>query len=237
MSTNTRSALRASLKQEDAALDERLPDAASTAGNTEPTAPGVTAPSATEGMPAIPALNDVTGAPAALSAPAPVHAAAPAATPTPKRKPRPSTAAAKPAPTRAKGVPPKTPARSKDAKLPASSTPTAPAAGPARATTAAATSAKLTPPARSKPEKRSRESFALVASDLHRLDSLRATLKAAGRRTRKSELVRAGLVALAALDTAATIAHLDALPPRARSARKDGRKKPAAKGKPSARKR
>jgi hypothetical protein len=92
-------------------------------------------------------------------------------------------------------------------------------------------------PASAKAEKRSRESFGLVASDLARLDRLRAALKTAGRPTRKSELVRAGLVALAALGTAETIVHLDALPARARPAAKSDKKKSAAKGKAGARKR
>ena len=39
MNTKTRSALRASLKQEDAALDERLPEAESPAAKTPPDAP------------------------------------------------------------------------------------------------------------------------------------------------------------------------------------------------------
>lgn len=198
MSTNTRSALRASLKQEDAALDERLPDAAS--------------PSQTVEAPVVPT-------------------------------------AAKPAPKRAQGVRPKPPARPRVAKasVATASVATAPAAGakpagsakPAAppASLAAATAPKVAQPASAKAEKRSRESFGLVASDLARLDRLRAALKTAGRPTRKSELVRAGLVALAALGTAETIVHLDALPARARPAAKSDKKKSAAKGKAGARKR
>ncbi|WP_297359102.1 hypothetical protein [Thauera sp.] len=198
MSTNTRSALRASLKQEDAALDERLPDAAS--------------PSQTVEAPVVPT-------------------------------------AAKPAPKRAQGVRPKPPARPRVAKasVATASVATAPAAGakpagsakPAAppASPAAATAPKVAQPASAKAEKRSRESFGLVASDLARLDRLRAALKTAGRPTRKSELVRAGLVALAALGTAETIVHLDALPARARPAAKSDKKKSAAKGKAGARKR
>jgi hypothetical protein len=198
VSTNTRSALRASLKQEDAALDERLPDAAS--------------PSQTVEAPVVPT-------------------------------------AAKPAPKRAQGVRPKPPARPRVAKasVATASVATAPAAGakpagsakPAAppASPAAATAPKVAQPASAKAEKRSRESFGLVASDLARLDRLRAALKTAGRPTRKSELVRAGLVALAALGTAETIVHLDALPARARPAAKSDKKKSAAKGKAGARKR
>lgn len=193
MSTNTRSALRASLKQEDAALDERLPDAASPAQTVE--------------APVVPT-------------------------------------AAKPAPKRAQGVQPKPPARPRAARSPVAPAPAAsakPAAGAkpaaAPASPAATTVPKVAQPASAKAEKRSRESFGLVASDRARLDGLRAALKTAGRPTRKSELVRAGLVALAALGIAETIVHLDALPARARPAGKNDRKKSAAKGKAGARKR
>ena len=91
-------------------------------------------------------------------------------------------------------------------------------------------------PGKAKPEKRRRESFSLTASDLNRLDALRAAMKAAGRPARKSELVRAGLAALAALDHAETIALLDALPPLKRTAAKDDEKARAGKKKSSQRK-
>lgn len=96
-------------------------------------------------------------------------------------------------------------------------------------------------PGKAKPEKRRRESVSLTASDLHRLDALRAAMKAAGRPARKSELVRAGLAALAALDHAGAVALLEALPPLKRSAAKDekarGDKKKSPKRKAAARKR
>lgn len=91
-------------------------------------------------------------------------------------------------------------------------------------------------PGKVKPEKRRRESFSLVAGDLHRLDALRAAMKAAGRPARKSELVRAGLAALAALAALTqddAIALLDALPPLKRA----GGKKKSSQRKATARKR
>jgi len=88
-------------------------------------------------------------------------------------------------------------------------------------------------PGKVKPEKRRRESFSLVAGDLHRLDALRAAMKAAGRPARKSELVRAGLAALAALTQDDAIALLDALPPLKRA----GGKKKSSQRKATARKR
>lgn len=156
MSTKTQSALRATLKQEDAALKERLPEAT---------------------VPAAPPPETAAAAPAAAaeaSAQAPVVPASPA---------------------------------------PASAQP-------------------ATPP---KAEKRKRESFSLAASDRRRLDTLRAALKAAGRRPSKSELVRAGLAALAAQDSAAVTALVSALSPTPRAADKKARrtknKTAAAKGK------
>ena len=96
-------------------------------------------------------------------------------------------------------------------------------------------------PGKAKPEKRWRETFSLAASDLRRLDALRAAMKAAGRPARKSELVRAGLAALAALDHAGAVALLDALSALKRSAAKDekarGGKTKSLKRKAAARKR
>ncbi|MBV2264956.1 MAG: hypothetical protein KUL79_15590 [Thauera sp.] len=104
--------------------------------------------------------------------------------------------------------------------------------------------ASPSPPARPgkiKPEKRQRETLYLAASDLRRLDALRTAMKAAGRPARKSELVRAGLAALAALDHAGAVALLDALPALKRNAAKDekarGGKKTSPKRKAAARKR
>jgi len=91
-------------------------------------------------------------------------------------------------------------------------------------------------PGKAKPEKRRRESFSLTASDLNRLDALRAAMKAAGRPARKSELVRAGLAALATLGHADTVALLDALPSLRRSAGKGDRKAKGGKKKSPKRK-
>ncbi|MER2555381.1 MAG: hypothetical protein ABTQ28_19180, partial [Thauera sp.] len=67
MSTNTRSALRASLKQEDAALDERLPDAAIATESTASPAAAVTAASAPAGVPAPQPSTPDAPAPAAVA--------------------------------------------------------------------------------------------------------------------------------------------------------------------------
>jgi hypothetical protein len=184
MNTKTRSALRASLKQEDAALDERLPEAASPALKTPPDAP----------------------------------AAAPARKPSTRRAPPQDRA---PAQTAAPGI-----ARVATAGASAPAAPPAAAASsiPAEPRPRPGTAAQAAKPSKPKAEKRQRESFTLAASDVHRLDALRSDMKAIGRPARKSELVRAGLAALAALGHADTVALLDALPSLRRSAGKGDRK-------------
>lgn len=152
MSNKTRSALRATLRQEDAALEERLPEA------PQPEAK----------------------APAAETAEA-VSPAAP--------------------------VTPTTPLTPAVPEISAQPTVAAVSAAPAQARATAAV----------KPEKRAQERFKLAASDRRRLATLRDTLKAAGQRPSKSELVRAGLVALAAQGAAEVMALVAGLSPAARA--------------------
>lgn len=146
MSNKTRSALRATLRQEDAALEERLPESPQP-GRKTPTAE--TADAVSPAAPVTPAVPEITAQPAV----APVSAAP----------------------------------------------------APAQATAAI------------KPEKRAQERFKLAASDRRRLATLRDTLKAAGQRPSKSELVRAGLVALAAQGAAEVMALVAGLSPAARA--------------------
>jgi len=146
MSNKTRSALRATLRQEDAALEERLPESPQP-GRKTPTAE--TADAVSPAAPVTPAVPEITAQPAV----APVSA------------------------------PP----------------------APAQATAAI------------KPEKRAQERFKLAASDRRRLVTLRDALKAAGRRPSKSELVRAGLAALAAQGAAEVMALVAGLSPAARA--------------------
>ena len=178
MSTKTRSALRATLKQEDAALEERLPEASPPPA----TQPETAAPAATRETPA--SAETGTQAPVAPASAAPTAAA-------------PTTAAE-----------PSTPAE-----------PTAPAK----------------PSAKARPEKRKHERFKLAASDRRRLGTLGAKLKAVGRRPSKSELVRAGIAALAAQGTTEVMALVDTLSPSTRAQDKKARrkkdKKAASKGK------
>ena len=162
MSTKTRSALRATLKQEDAALEERLPEASPPPA----TQPDTAAPAATRETPA--SAETGTQAPVAPASAAPTAAA------------------------------PSTPAE-----------PTAPAK----------------PSAKARPEKRKHERFKLAASDRRRLGTLGAELKAAGRRPSKSELVRAGIAALAAQGAAEVMALVDTLSPAARAKDKKARRK------------
>ena len=175
MSTKTRSALRATLKQEDAALEERLPEASPPPA----TQPDTAAPAATADTPVTPASAETGTQPSVASA----SAAPTAATPTTAAEP---TAPAKPA-------------------------------------------------AKARPEKRKHERFKLAASDRRRLGTLGAELKAVGRRPSKSELVRAGIAALAAQGTTEVMALIDTLSPSTRAQDKKARrkkdKKAASKGK------
>ena len=172
MSTKTRSALRATLKQEDAALEERLPEASP--------------PPATQPDTAAPAATRETPASAETGTQAPV--------------------------------------------APASAAPTA-----AAPTTAAEPTAPAKPSAKTRHEKRKHERFKLAASDRRRLGTLGAKLKAVGRRLSKSELVRAGIAALAAQGTTEVMALIDTLSPSTRAQDKKARrkkdKKAASKGK------
>ena len=181
MSTKTRSALRATLKQEDAALEERLPEASPPPA----TQPDTAAPAATADTPVTPASAETGTQPSVASASAAPTAAAP-------------TTAAEPS-------------------------------------TAAEPTAPAKPSAKTRPEKRKHERFKLAASDRRRLGTLGAELKAAGRRPSKSELVRAGIAALAAQGTTEVMALVDTLSPSTRAQDKKARrkkdKKAASKGK------
>lgn len=179
MSTKTRSALRATLKQEDAALEERLPEA-----SPPPTTQPATA--------ALPASADTPAPPASADAGARPSAAGAGAEPTPA------------GPTLAKST---------------LAEPAATQAPPAQATTPTQAAAKA------RPEKRKLERFKLAGSDRRRLGTLGAELKAAGRRPSKSELVRAGIAALAAQGAAEVMALVDTLSPAARAKDKKARRK------------
>lgn len=172
MSTKTRSALRATLKQEDAALEERLPEASP---------PPATAP---ETAATASADNALKAASAEAEAPPAVASAS-----------------------------------------------------------AAAPAAPATPAARARPEKRTHESFKLAASDRRRLRALRDELKASGRPPSKSELVRAGIAALAAQGAGEVMALVGTLSPAARakdkraSRKKDKKASRKQKGKSASKKR
>lgn len=172
MSTKTRSALRATLKQEDAALEERLPEASP---------PPATAP---ETAATASADNALKAASAEAEAPPAVASAS-----------------------------------------------------------AAAPAAPATPAARARPEKRTHERFKLAASDRRRLRALRDELKASGRPPSKSELVRAGIAALAAQGAGEVMALVGTLSPAARakdkraSRKKDKKASRKQKGKSASKKR
>jgi hypothetical protein len=119
---------------------------------------------------------------------------------------------------------PPTPPRAaprKTATAPARKARPAPKAPAAKAPTAAAKTEKpvkaAKPPKAPKPPKLHRkpvrDSFTMPEADFALIATLKARALAGQRETKKSELLRAGLHALAALDAAALVAALGALDP------------------------
>lgn len=185
MNTKTQSALRATLKNEDAALDRRLPDA----------------PSA---KPA-PRKRAAPTSPKRTGTPASETAAQAKARSTPAAQAGTKSAARKTASPRAT-----TPAQKRPSR--AVKTPAAPPAG--NPTPASANPPPESPAtkAATKSQKRVREEFSLVGSDLERLDQLKALAAVAGRKITRSQLVRAGVLLLAQRDINTVTALIDGLP-------------------------
>lgn len=95
-------------------------------------------------------------------------------------------------------------------KASAAATPPAQAASPA----APHKSPKTPKPAKAgKRSKPVRDSFTMPPADFAQIAALKARMLAAGRETKKSELLRAGLHALVAMSDKALLASLKALPP------------------------
>lgn len=178
----TQSALRATLKQEDAAVAERLPAVASTAA---------TKPAAREAAVKKPVAPKVT-------APKPT---APKVTAPKATAPKPQ--ATKPASSRRSSAPSAGPAA--PAVAVADKVVLAPAAprvvsSPARA------------PKKAKAGKVVRDAFSIPKSEHAELKSLRNVLARAGRPATKSEMLRAGLRLLSQRSVSELLAVLDALP-------------------------
>lgn len=126
----------------------------------------------------------------------------------PAARRRPGTPAAPVAATRAPAAPPAqdaTPTRPKQAAKPAEPAKPAVQSKPAKARKPA-----KPPKQRVKPV---RDSFTMPESDFALIGTLKARALAAGRETKKSELLRAGLQALSMLDTPALVAALGRLEP------------------------
>jgi hypothetical protein len=108
----------------------------------------------------------------------------------------------------------KTPAAKKAARPTA---PRAPVRRPAAAAAKAAPKADVKPRKPAKPPKLHRkpvrDSFTMPEADFALIATLKARALAGARETKKSELLRAGLQALAALDSAGLLAALGALEP------------------------
>lgn len=220
--TNTRSALRAALKQEDAALTERLPAAVTVA--TPPEEKTADVPAGASGR-ATPSVEAVAVAPAKL---AKVKAAGPKTSSTnATAKAKAPKAATQPIP-----APPSSDVSTttdEESSVPARKKPTAkPEGAPAPAADLGVVSKRksakpaATDPDAGKKDKREkvvRDSFSMPASEHGRLKTLRVELGKAGRLASKSEVLRAGLNLLAERSAAEVTALLDALPPVAKGKR------------------
>jgi hypothetical protein len=157
----------------------------------------------------MPARKTATAKPApAQVAAMPAATAAPATTKAPKNTPVKTTSRAMDpakAPAAAKAA---APAPAAKAAAPA---PAAKAAAPAPAAKAAKP-AKVTKPAKLR-QKPVRDSFTMPEADFSLVATLKARALAGQRETKKSELLRAGLHALAAMDSPTLLAALKALEP------------------------
>ena len=183
-----------------------------------------TTPASTPSTPATAPTAAATAAPA-TPAPSPAVAAAPKA---------PAKAATKAAPA-AKAVKPAAPKAKKPAAKPAAAAkaPAAPAAPKTPKAPKAAKPAKVEVKAEPKPKKAKlvRDSFTIPKAEYLVLDTLKERALKLSREVKKSELLRAGIKALAALSDTALLAALSAVPTI-----KTGRPvadKPAAQDKPA----
>ena len=220
----TQSALRAALKQEDAALAGRLPESATTtarkAGTPKAAAPKAAAPKAAapKAAAARPANAKAATAKAATAKAAAAGAAvSKPAVPTPP--------AAESAARSTRRPPAQVHAASTGATAPSKRLDevwrnAAAAAEPASTAEHTASTGIAGVAAKGKREKVTRDSFSMPKSEHARLKQLRTALGKAGRPCTKSELLRAGLQLLAAYKVADTVALLDALPVRKGRGRK-----------------
>lgn len=120
----------------------------------------------------------------------------------------PPTATAAPA----TAAPAKTPRVARPAKPSTAKPATAKAAAPAPANPAEAKPGKAKKPPKVRPVL-VRDGFTMPESDFALIGTLKARALAGGRETKKSELLRAGLQALSAMDSATLRAALNALEP------------------------
>lgn len=187
-STGTRnlSALRASIKHEDAALENRLPTTKAGAITPSPAAPA-----------AAPAPKPAPRK-TAVSPPARSGSAAAAATTT--AKPALASAARKPANTPT-GAKPAVPKPAPAVELP----PTKADALKPQATSPAGKHAKALAARKAKSDKLVRDSFELLQSEHAQIKSLRSRLAATGVKCTKSGVLRAALANLLTLDAAALV--------------------------------
>lgn len=240
--TKTRSALRQSLKAEDASIEKRLPATRAAAGKAGPAkvsgapaaakAPAVPRKSAPAKAPATAGRPAEAKKPAAPKKPAATTRVAAAGPAVPARAAAPKAAARKSAAPEAKksraaspGESKPTPAQAPSAAAPHAQAPSALIGALAKdAFDAKKKPAKTTEPVAGKAEAKSKEkrdkvvrdSFSMPKSEHGMLKDLRGALAKKGRICTKSELLRAGVQLVAAMKPADIIRTIDALTPVAK---------------------
>jgi len=215
--TNSRSALRAALKQEDAALVERLAAPVATVVpaevNAEGTASAALTPTSADAATVVPVPTQ-----SVPEEPARTRRATTARKSKTVERPAADRAAAAEAPVAKASTPaPKKKAMSKAVEKATATVLAAPAVETAPETKkggakAAAAQAPTPSEKKEKAGKVIRDSFSIPASEHHQLKSLRVELGKAGRLASKSEVLRAGLKLLAERSVTEQVAVLDALP-------------------------
>lgn len=204
----TQNALRASLKHEDAALAERLPEVAAMTPAPEaptPDAPTPVKPAARAAKPRkAPTARPTTRARSTTAALTPVDA----------KPPAPALEPAAP-PARVAKKPNKASYRTDEPNKPlvVAAKPKRSDDKPKKKARTSANATKEIKSAKLKPEKAVKDAFSMLPGEHAQLKTLRKTLRETGHSVTRSDLLRAGLALIGELSAPALVAHLDQLPP------------------------
>lgn len=204
----TQNALRASLKHEDAALAERLPEVATITPTPEaptPDSPMPVKPAGRTTKPRkAPTARPTTRARSTTATPAPVDAKPPAPVPEP---------AAPPAKVAKKSNEASYRTDEPNKPLVVAAKPKRSDDEPKKKARTSTNATKEIKSAKLKPEKAVKDTFSMLPGEHAQLKTLRKTLRGIGHSVTRSDLLRAGLALIGELSTPALVAHLDHLPP------------------------